>query len=109
MAPLQGSRVGSRPRAVQLLTRCRLQRPPSMAACEKDIVHTHKFGPSKGIQLLIVVGTAKTVKSYLINAIWQLITERAAASALKVTVHTGIQVAAANIYHRPRCGSVADI
>ena len=77
-----------------------------MAACDKDIVHTHKFGLSKGIQLLIVVCTARTVKSYLINAIWQLITDRAAASALKVTVPTGTQLAASNIHHGPRCGSV---
>ena len=54
-------------------------------------------------------GTAGTGGSYLINTIWQLLTDRAAASALKVTVPAGMQVAAANIHHGPRCGSVADI
>ena len=43
-------------------------------------------------------------KSYLINAILQLFTDRAAASTLKVTAPTRIPR-----QHPPRCGSVADI
>ena len=75
-----------------------------------DIIHAHVIGPSQDVQLLIVViGTAGIGESYLINTIWQLFTDRVAASALKVAVPTGIQVAAANIHHRPRCGSIADI
>jgi hypothetical protein len=75
-----------------------------------DITHTHTFGPSQDIQLLVViVATARTVKSYLMNAIRQLFTDRAAASALKVTAPSRIQVAAANIRHGPRCSSVAGI
>ena len=75
-----------------------------------DIIHAHVFGPSQDVQLFIVViSTAGTGKSYLINMIWQLFTDHAAASALKVTVPTGMQVAAANIHHGPRSGYVADI
>ena len=54
-------------------------------------------------------GTAGTGESYLINTIWQLFTDRAAASPLKVTVPTGMQVAAANIHHGPRSGYVVEI
>jgi len=62
-----------------------------------NIIHSHTFGSSLSEQLLmIVVGTAGTGKSYLINAIRQLFNEQDAASCLKITAPTGI--AAAGIY-----------
>lgn len=61
-----------------------------------DIVHAHTFGTSQQEQLLmIVVGTAGTGKSYLIDAIRQLFSNHSASSTLKVTAPSGI--AAANI------------
>ena len=62
-----------------------------------DIIHAHTFEPSQNVQLpTVVVRTAGTGKFYLINAIRQLFSDRAAASALEVTAPTGI--AAANIH-----------
>ena len=62
-----------------------------------DIVHRHTFGNSQHEQmLLIVVGTAGTGKSFLINAIRQLYYQRNCSQSLKVTAPTGI--AASNIY-----------
>lgn len=61
-----------------------------------DIIESYLFNTNCGMQLLIIViGTAGTGKSYLINAIWQLFHDHSATSHLKVTAPTGI--AAANI------------
>lgn len=61
-----------------------------------DVIESHVFGANRYTQLLmIVVGTAGTGKSYLINAIRQLFLNHSASSCLKVTAPTGI--AAANI------------
>jgi hypothetical protein len=61
-----------------------------------DLIYEHTFGPSHAEQLLlIVVGTAGTGKSFLINAVRYLFDERDCAQSLKVTAPTGI--AAANI------------
>ena len=71
-----------------------------------DIIHTHTFRASQDVRLFIaVIGMDGT--GDLINMIWRLFTDRAAAAAapaLKVTAPTRIQVAAANIYHGQRCG-----
>ena len=61
-----------------------------------DLIHDHTFGHSQAEQLLlIVIGTAGTGKSFLINAIRYLFDEKNCAESLKVTTPTGI--AAANI------------
>jgi ATP-dependent exoDNAse (exonuclease V) alpha subunit len=61
-----------------------------------DLIYEHTFGPSHVEQLLlIVIGTAGTGKSFLINAICYLFEEQDCAESLKVTIPTGI--AAANI------------
>jgi ATP-dependent DNA helicase PIF1 len=61
-----------------------------------DIVHAHTFGHLQEEQLLmVIVGTAGTGKSYLINAIRQLFKDQGCTSAVKITAPTGI--AAANI------------
>ena len=62
-----------------------------------DIVHRHTFGDHQDEQMLmIVVGTAGTGKSYLINAIRQLYSQNNHSERLKITAPTGI--AASNIY-----------
>ena len=62
-----------------------------------DIVYRHTFGDSQQEQLLmIVVGTAGTGKSYLINAIRQLYSQLDSFQRVKITAPTGI--AASNIY-----------
>ena len=54
-----------------------------------DFIHPHTFGPSQDVRLFVaVIGMAGTGESYLINMIWQLFTDRAATSALKVTAPT---------------------
>ena len=61
-----------------------------------DIIQAHTFGGSQDEQLLmIVIGTAGTGKSYLINAIRHLFKEHDCVPSLKITAPTGI--AAANI------------
>ena len=61
-----------------------------------DLIHDHMFGHSQAEQLLlIVIGTAGTGKSFLINGIRYLFDEQNCAESLKVTTPTGI--AAANI------------
>jgi hypothetical protein len=68
----------------------------SMQQKALNIVDSHAFGANQNLQLLmIVLGTAGTGKSYLINAIRQLFLDHSASSCLKVTAPTG--VAAANI------------
>jgi ABC-type transport system involved in cytochrome bd biosynthesis fused ATPase/permease subunit len=60
------------------------------------LVHKHTFGSKQSQQLLVVVlGTAGTGKSFLINAIRQLFEEHDCSYDLKTTASTGI--AAANI------------
>jgi ATP-dependent exoDNAse (exonuclease V) alpha subunit len=61
-----------------------------------DIVYNHTFGAARNEQLLLlVVGTAGTGKSFLINAVRHLFDRHSQADALKITAPTGI--AAANI------------
>lgn len=61
-----------------------------------DIVRDHSFGPSQHEQLLmIIIGTAGTGKSFLINTIRSLFADHDCTTELKVTAPTGI--AAANI------------
>jgi hypothetical protein len=61
-----------------------------------DLIYVHTFGLCHSEQLLlIVVGTAGTGKSFLINAVRFLFDEKECAKSLKVTAPTGI--AAANI------------
>lgn len=61
-----------------------------------QIVSEHVFGPTQQAQLLmVIVGTAGTGKSYLINAIRHLFALHDRSDALRVTAPTGI--AAANI------------
>ena len=61
-----------------------------------DLIYEHTFGLLHAEQLLlIVVGTAGTGKSFLINAIRYLFEEQGRTQSLKVTAPTGI--AAANI------------
>ena len=56
-----------------------------------DLIHDHTFGHSQAEQLLlIVIGTAGTGKSFLINAIHYLFDEKNCAESLKVTAPTGI-------------------
>ena len=62
-----------------------------------NIVHRHTFGAQQNEQLLmIVVGTAGTGKSFLINAIRQLFVQQNSSEQLKITAPTGI--AASNIH-----------
>lgn len=62
-----------------------------------DIVYRHGFGNQQNEQLLmIVIGTAGTGKSYLINCIRQLYAQFDRSQCLKITAPTGI--AASNIY-----------
>ena len=72
-----------------------------------DIIHTHTFGASQDIQLLVNIRPG-LAKSYLISAIRELFTNHAAASALKMTAQNGTQVAVANIHHAPQCSSATD-
>ena len=61
-----------------------------------DIIQSHCFGSDQNDQLLmIVLGTAGTGKSYLIDAIRTLFAERGCSNYIKITAPTGI--AAANI------------
>jgi hypothetical protein len=61
-----------------------------------DIVREHTFGSKQGEQLLmIVIGTAGTGKSYLINSIRRLFSIQGCNDGLRVTAPTGI--AASNI------------
>jgi hypothetical protein len=61
-----------------------------------NIVDSHCFGSSRHKQLLmIVIGTARTGKSFLINSIRSLFAERHCCTQVKITAPTGI--AAANI------------
>jgi hypothetical protein len=61
-----------------------------------NIVDSHCFGSSRHKQLLmIVIGTAGTGKSFLINSIRSLFAERHCCTQVKITAPTGI--AAANI------------
>lgn len=61
-----------------------------------NLVHKHTFGSHQDDQLLmLVLGTAGTGKSFLINAIDQLFKTRDCSQCLKITAPTGI--AAANI------------
>jgi ATP-dependent DNA helicase PIF1 len=61
-----------------------------------NLVTDHVFGPSRHQQLLMVVlGTAGTGKSYLINAIRQTFSQRLELHSLRITAPTGI--AASNI------------
>jgi len=61
-----------------------------------DLIYEHTFGLSRAEQLLlIIIGTAGTGKSFLINAVRWLFDEQECAQSLKVTAPTGI--AAANI------------
>lgn len=62
-----------------------------------DIIHRHTFGCSQREQLLmIVVGTAGTGKSFLINAVRQLYLQSNCSQCLKITAPTGI--VASNIH-----------
>ena len=53
-----------------------------------DIIHTHTFGASQDIQLLVNIRPG-LAKSYLISAIRQLFMDHAAATTLKTTQPTG--------------------
>jgi hypothetical protein len=113
IAPLQGSRVGSRPHAAQLLTQCRLRHPPSIFSFNGCL--RQRYRPHPQVRTLLRHPTTHRRQHDQDCQVLPHQRDLAAdhrprcSSALKVTMPTGIQVAAANIHHGPRCGSVADI